>query len=92
MLLFIAGDFFRRRRKPLRPTDEVPLRPLVDFVSFWVLLSIGAFSTAIVGFVLYASTRLALHLDRAMTAGLVVLSIIAIVCIERALHFWWRIR
>ena len=92
VLFFVAGDFFGRRRKQPRPTDEVPLRPLVDFVAFWVLLSIGAFAAAVVGFALYASTRLTLHLDRMMTVGLAALGVVAIVCLERAMHFWWRMR
>lgn len=92
VLLFIAGDFLRRRRRLRRPTDEVPVRPMVDFVAFWMLLSIGAFSAAIAGFAIWAAAAMSFRLDRLMIGGVVVLALAAVVCIERAFVFWWRIR
>ena len=93
MLFFIAGDFLRRRRRTVpRASDEVPLQPLIDFVAFWVLLSIGAFCAAIDAFVVLGGSTFGISLDRTMVGGVIALAVVAFVCIERALHFWWRIR
>ena len=65
---------------------------MVDFVAFWMLLSIGSFCAAIVGFAIWAAASKSFQLDRPMIGGVVALAIVAVVCIERAFVFWWRIR
>jgi hypothetical protein len=92
VLFFIAGDFLRRRRRLSRQTDDVPVLPMVEFLAFWVLLSIGSFCVAIVGFAIWVAASKSFPLDRRMIGGIIALAIVAVVCIERAFVFWWRIR
>lgn len=83
MLLFVAGDFFRRHRRLRRPTDDVPLSPLLDFVRFWILLALGTFAFAAA--VLYAVAF-------QVGATVAVLAVAGAVCVRLAFIFWWRIR
>ena len=49
MYLFIVGDFFRRRRRYRRASDEMPAAPLLQVLLFWVLFGtavlLGALGT-----------------------------------------------
>ncbi len=92
VIFFVAGNFFNRKKRPKRQTDDVPVRPLVEFVAFWTLLSLGAFCAAISGFALLGGASLGFHLTRALTVAMVAVAIAAIVLIERAFVFWWRMR
>ena len=89
MLLFVTGDFFRgwRARR-----DGLPFRPMLDFVAFWALLGIGAFCAAAAAFMVIAAAELDFHFDVATGAIAVALAGSAIVLINRAFVFWWRLR
>jgi hypothetical protein len=92
VLLFIAGDFRRGRRRPARPSDDIPVQPLLDLLSFWVLLAAGCFCIALSGFSVMVPLTLHVRLNREMTAGLALLPLAGIACIERSLRFWRRLR
>lgn len=89
MLLFVPADFFRRRKRPPRPTDDVPTREFFDLLAFWALLGGGAFCAAVAIFAIVAVVALDMPIDLRIVAALAV---VAVVCIERAFVFWWRMR
>ena len=41
MILFIATPSFRRRFRPRRPSDTIPMRPLVDVMLYWICTAFG---------------------------------------------------
>ena len=93
MILFVTGNFFRRRRTPKkRQTDDVPAQPLVEFVAFWTLLSVGAFCLVTAGFALFAGSALGFQLTHALTVVMIAVGLAGIGLIQWAFVFWWRLR
>lgn len=89
MLLFVPADFFRRRRRPPRPSDDVPTKEFFDLLAFWALLGIGTFCAALAVFAAVAVFAFGVDVDWRI---FLTLGVTAVVCIERAFFFWWRMR
>jgi hypothetical protein len=89
MLLFVSADFFRRRRRPPRPTDDVPTREFFNLLAFWALLAIGSFCAAVAVFAGIAVVSFDVAVDYRI---LIALAVCAVVCINRAFVYWWRMR
>ena len=41
MTLFIVTPRFERRFRPRRPTDSIPVRPLIDVLLYWCCATFG---------------------------------------------------
>jgi uncharacterized membrane protein YfbV (UPF0208 family) len=91
MPLFVVTEFFRRRRRPRRARDEMPVRPLLDVLALIAFLAMGGLMASISSTALAAYFAGAIALDRLTLAGLVVLGIIAIELLRRAVLLWFRL-
>lgn len=92
MLLFVAGEFFQRRRRPPRPTDDVPVEPMLALLAFWSLLGLGGFCGASAAFVVFAGLALGFQVDGWVIAAVVVLTVASVICFERAVVLWRKVR
>ncbi|HEX8154792.1 MAG TPA: hypothetical protein VF698_16790 [Thermoanaerobaculia bacterium] len=92
MLPFVAGDYFRRKRKPRRPTDDVPSEPIFQLVAFWVLLVYGSLfaALAIVGGI--AALFFGVEFDRVPTVLMIAFGAISPVLLWGAMRFWFRMK
>jgi hypothetical protein len=79
--LFIAGNFFRRRRHP-RANDEMPATPLLQVLLFWVAFGIALlFGSLATTAALSGSTSMAV-----ISAGIAVASLAATVLLWHRLN------
>jgi hypothetical protein len=90
-LLLVITDFFRRRRRPRRASDALPMRPLLQVLALWTLLSIGGLMASIAGTGIVAVLAFDVPLDRVSRYALAVLGVAAIVCLWRAVVLWFRL-
>ena len=91
MFLFVVTEFFRRRRRPRRARDEMPVRPLLDVLALCALLAIGGLMASISSTALAAYFAGAIALDRRALAGLVLFGVFAIELLRRAVLLWFRL-
>jgi hypothetical protein len=93
MLAFVIGDFLRRRKRP-RPRvqrDEMPVRGLLEFVAFAMLLLMGGLSGALA----LIGAFLLLFTDTPRDATIVSIelafTVISPICFFLAVMLWWRL-
>ena len=92
MLPFVIGDYFRRRRRPRRPTDDVPSEPIFELVAFWMLLVYGSLfaALAIVGGI--AALFFGVEFDRLPTVLMIVFAFVSPLLLRGAMIFWFRMK
>jgi hypothetical protein len=92
MLLLIVGDFFQRRpRGPRYAQDELPVGPLIDVFSLWILLTVGGFLGAAAFGTAYLMTVADLPLGLAGVMAASAMALLSPVCFWRALLVWYRL-
>ena len=82
MLLFLITPSFRAHFRPRRPTDDVPIEPMVDIALYWCCGVLGGLLAAMGGVALIAGV--AFPIAAAMTVASAPLFWVA----WRA---WWRL-
>ena len=92
MLLFVVPPWLHRRQRPPRPDDDVPFKPFSDFVSFWILLGIGAFSATLDVFAFIALIVFRIDATAAVLAVMIFLAATAVIGLRLSFVFWWRMR
>jgi hypothetical protein len=91
MLLLIVGGFFRHPRAPRYAQDELPLGPLIDVFSLWMLLTAGGFFGAAAFATGLLMTVADLPLGTAGVVAAVAMAALSPVCFWRALLVWYRL-
>ena len=91
MILFVVTEFFRRRRRPRRARDEMPVRPLLDVFALCGFLAMGGLMASISSTSLAAYFAGAIVFDRLELVALVILGAIAIELLRRAVLLWFRL-
>jgi uncharacterized membrane protein YfbV (UPF0208 family) len=91
MSLFVVTEFLRRRRRPRRARDEMPVRPLLDVLALCALLAMGGLMASISSTALAAYFAGVISFDHRTLAGLVLLGVIAIELLRRAVLLWFRL-
>jgi hypothetical protein len=91
MPLFVVTEYFRRRRRPRRARDEMPVQPLLDVLALWAMLSMGSLMASISATALAAYFAGAVAFDGKTIAFLVVLGATAIALLTRAVRLWFRL-
>lgn len=64
MILFIVTPLFRRRFRPRRPDDAMPVRPLVDVMLYWFCTAFGGLFGSIGAVALIANAIEGVRFDR----------------------------
>jgi hypothetical protein len=92
VILLIPSDRFIPRRRPRTARDELPLRPLLQVLAFWVLLATGGLFAAVAAMEIWAHFALEVTLDRPTTVLMIVMAALSPICISTAMVFWFRLR
>lgn len=61
MLLLVSAGRFNPRRRPQPAREEMPLRPLLEVLTFWMLLVLGGLFVTMDAMQLYAAVALGVH-------------------------------
>lgn len=93
MLLLITGDFFQRRRRNAKryAQDELPVGPLIEVLSLWILLTAGGFLGATACAAFYVTAVLDFPLGPVGLWCAVALGTLSPICFWRALIIWYRL-
>ncbi len=70
----------------------MPLRPLLEVITFWMLLAIGGLFVTIDGMELYGALALGIALDTSKIIAMAVMGALAPICFWSALVFWFRLK
>lgn len=91
MLLFFAGPFFERRRRRGHARDEMPLRPLLNVLMFWLLFTTGGLFAALAGAACFAALALHLPLDRLTLVSAVAMAVCSPLCLWFSVRYLWKL-
>jgi len=93
VVLLIPGDFFQRRRRhtPRYAQDELPVGPLIEVLSLWILLTAGGFLGAAAFSAIYVTAVLDFPLGFAGVSCAIAMGALCPVCFWRALVIWHRL-
>jgi hypothetical protein len=92
MLLFVVGHFFERRpRRRGYARDEMPLRPLVDVLLFWVLFVSGCFFAALAGAAAMIRGILDVRLEQNVIVIAFAMGLLAPFCLRRSFRYLWKL-
>jgi hypothetical protein len=70
----------------------MPLRPLLEVLTFWMLLALGGLFVTMDAMQLYAGFALGVTLDTPEIAVMAVMGVLAPICFWIALVFWFRLK
>jgi hypothetical protein len=93
VLLLITGGFIQRRRRiaPRYAQDELPVGPLIEVLSLWILLTTGGFLGAAACAALYFTIVLDFPLASAGICCAIAMAVLSPLCFWRALIVWYRL-
>jgi hypothetical protein len=93
VILLIPGVYFHRRRspQPRYAQDELPVGPLIEVLSLWILLTAGGFLGAAACAAVYVVSILEFPLGPSALWGVAAMGALSPVCFWRALVIWRRL-
>lgn len=91
MIFFIATPSFRRRLRPRRPTDTIPVRPLIDVMLYWFCSAFGGLFGSIGAVAFLASAIEGVRFERDEMWVIGVMSALAPPLFVIAIRCWRRL-
>lgn len=90
-MFFIATPSFRRRFRPRRPSDTIPVRPLVDVMLYWFCTAFGGLFGGIGAVAFLASAIEGVRFERDELWVIGVMTALAPALFVIAIRSWRRL-